>query len=479
LIRRLASLAGEQGKDGEWIKEPITLDLAAAHELRSLFRHNVDWTDLPSDIKNGALKRFAGIVDSVIQQGDGSLVSQQAAAQLNQIDRWYAKVMPIWKDRRVQAVVDGMENGQPADPQTLVKMMIKEGNTDFNNKIRRMLGPNLWAGIRGAHANELISRNRNYARQVDGAAFARDVLSDYNSGLLTSIHGEEGANKIFRQAQYAAALEGKLDLNVRPGDTVLDVIGKARIADAALEAEAKKNPLALLKKEMTRLKQQENLLKKEAKATLAKNPLRFLHDRSVGADKAIDKILASEDLIVALEGWLGRDSEEFKLVQQVAAQRVLSGTLDPAARLKTISPEVQELVFGTKLEDAKKLASEMEFLTGTSSEPGTSMLATTKVTSPYGSGVVGKTAKAALSPVGGAIPGRALLAKFYDLQVKLMQSPSIQRWIRKGLEGDPAARQVVKEQVQRMLQIGGAMGAGLGEAVLQSTEATPAPLPEQ
>jgi hypothetical protein len=43
---------------------------------------------------------------------------------------------------------------------------------------------------------------------VDGAAFARNVLADYNSGLLRSIHGEEGAARLFRQAQYAAALEG-------------------------------------------------------------------------------------------------------------------------------------------------------------------------------------------------------------------------------------------------------------------------------
>ena len=484
LVRKLARLAGEETAE-EGAEEIAPATLAELHDIRSLFRAGADWSDLASDVKNGSMKRFAQMLDGVMHGGRNATPELRAAARdLDVIDAWYAKVMPVFNDHRVQAIVDGLKNGQPADPKAVVDLMIRENNTDLNNKLRRMLGPNLWAGIRGSHADALVRRNQTLAGTVDGAAFARDVLADHNSGLLRSIHGEEGAARLFRQAQLAAALEGKLDVAVRPGDTVMDVIAASRAAARSVQEEAERNPLALLKKEMNRLKQQEQADIKGARAETAKDPLRFLYNRSTGAAEAVDKILKKEDLVIAVEARFGRNSDEFRALQQVGAQRVLTGTLDPGSRLANISPEVQEMLFGVKLADAQLLARDMEFLVGGREAGGTgsSILATSKVTHPWASilGRGGSVAKLLTSPLriipGSDYAGRTLLGAYYDLKVKMLESPSFQRWVLKGLQGDDRAREMVRETVQRWSQRGGAVGAGIGEAGYQRERVSEPPL---
>ena len=474
LVKQVAKLAGKQGKDGEWIEEPTTLDLAGVHQLRSLFRHNIDWSDLPSDARNGALKMFQNKIDGVIHGAD---VPEAARKSLDDIDKWYGKVMPIWNDKRIQAVVDGLRNGQPADPKELVEMMIKEGNTDFNNKLKRMLGPNLWSGIRGAHAENLIRKNRDLWGNVDGTSFARDVLSDYNSGLLQAIHGVEGAAKLRNQAQYAALLDGKMPIPVRPGDTTLDVIDRARQAQVAIEKEAEKNPIGLLKQELKTLGQMERQMEGAGRAVNNRDPFKFLIDKSVGATKAAEKIASSEDLIIGYAARVGEQSPEWESMKQFIAKRIFTNTTDPASRLKGISPEVAELVLGTKLANAQRLAKDMEFLQPrTPPGAGPSMLATSKVTHPFGSGTIGKISQSALKLVPGSGPGaRAVLSEYYDVMVHLMQSPSTMRWVMKGLEGNPQAREAVKAQIQRWVRAGGWSGAMGAEESYQGSEPTPQP----
>lgn len=466
LIKRIAQLAGEHGENGEVVTEPTTLDLAGAHELRSLFRHNIDWSDLPSDARNGALKMFQNKLDGVIHGAD---VPKAARKGLDDIDKWYGKVMPIWSDKRIQAVVDGIRNGQPADPKELVEMMVKEGNTDFNNKLRRMLGPNMWAGIRGAHAENLIRKNRDLWGSVNGTSFARDVLDDYNSGLLKSIHGEEGAEKLRRQAQYAGLLEGKMPIPVRPGDTTLDIIERARAVQGALEREADKNPIGLLQAELKRLSQTERQVEAAERKATTRDPFKFLVDKSVGASKAAEKIAGSEDLIMGYAARVGENSPEWEAMRQYIAKRIFTGTTDPAAKLKTISPEVSELVLRTKLQDAQRLAKDMQFLEPrTPAGAGSSMLATSKVTHPFGSGTIGKVAQSVLKLVpGSGMMARGALSEYYDLVVKLAQSPSTMRWVMKGLEGGTESREIVKNQIKQWMQKSGPVGAAMGESQYQ------------
>ena len=96
------------------------------------------------------------------------------------------------------------------------------------------------------------------------------------------------------------------------------------------------------------------------------------------------------------------------------------------------------------------------------------MLATSKVTHPFGSGLIGKVAQAGSKFIpGSGTAARGVLSEYYDLMVKLMQSPSTMRWVMKGLEGSAESREIVKAQIQRWMQVGGPTGAAIGESQYQ------------
>ena len=61
-----------------------------------------------------------------------------------------------------------------------------------------------------------------------------------------------------------------------------------------------------------------------------------------------------------------------------------------------------------------------------------------------------------------------MLETYYKLVTTTFSSPAFLRWVQKGLKGDPAAREMTRQQVQRAMQRGGAVGAGLGESQYQA-----------
>jgi hypothetical protein len=108
-----------------------------------------------------------------------------------------------------------------------------------------------------------------------------------------------------------------------------------------------------------------------------------------------------------------------------------------------------------------------------------SMSAQSKVEHPWASilgrgGVVARTLTAPTKIVPFAdATGRTMLGGYYGLVRKLATSPAFLRWVQKGLDGDPAAREMVRQQVQKALQRGGAVGAGVGEGLEQAQEPSP------
>jgi hypothetical protein len=51
----------------------------------------------------------------------------------------------------------------------------------------------------------------------------------------------------------------------------------------------------------------------------------------------------------------------------------------------------------------------------------------------------------------------------------LSTHPATLRWLEKGLNGSEADREVVRQSIQSVLQKGGAVGAGAGEAEVQGS----------
>lgn len=482
IVRRLEDLAGKQDpQTGEWIKPPVSMTFGQLHNLRSIFRNNINYHDLTPDMRDGVYKFFANKVDNILHDPKASPQLQTASQLLDATDKWYGEAIKPLTDKNIQAVVSGLESGMPADPKLLYATLVKEGRSDLTGKVKELIGPNLWSGVKAADVQEMLDMSKTLIPgQIDGAQFARQVLDRYRTGMLQAVHGEEMGNQLLRQAQNIAALNGKLDVKVLPGDTVTDVISKARIAGEEAKRAGATDPLGTLNKEMKTIVADHNRQLAKMQQDRNKDPLGFLYKPTTGADEAVNKILGSEDLILASAHRFGEKSPEFNMLRQVYAQRILQGSMDPSVKLANVSPEIQQVMFpGISLPQMQQLAKEMEFLVGSQGlNKGTAqgMSAMSKVENPWAhiagrGGGIGKLFGDASKIVPGSGPaGRAWLTKYYSVITSIMTSPATLRWVEKGLTGTPEQRAAVQKVLSAHMQRGAAVGAGAGEAAYQRSQ---------
>lgn len=481
VVRKLRDLAG--GKDpatGQYVKEPFEPTFGQLHNLRSLMRGNSDFYRLSPDIKNGAYKFFAQRVDNALRDVKSVPELKPAVEQLNRADAFYRENMPVFEAKQIDAVMKGLEAGEPADPKNLFNAVVKEGHTDLTKKVRDMVGPNLWAGVKAADVQEMLDASKTLVPgQIDGRAFAKQVLDRHRSNLLEVVHGKEATEKLLEQARNIEMLNGKLDIPVKPGDTVTQVIARAKQAAEEAKKAGAQDPIGTLAKETKKIDAEHSREAAKMKAEQRNDPLGFLYNPTTGATQAVDKILGSEDLILAAAAKFGEKSPEFDLLRQVYAQKILQGSLEPGKALEKISPEIQQIMFpNATLGQMQTLAREMDFLMGAGGlNKGTAqgMAAMSKVEHPWAS-IIGKggTMSQILTAPTKAVPGadaagRSLLGAYYGAMRKLMTSPAMLRWVEKGLNGSPEEREAVRALVSKVLQKGGAVGAGGAEAAYQGS----------
>jgi hypothetical protein len=450
-----------------WIKEPLKPTFGQLHELRSWFRYNIDKNDLTPSVRDGIYKFFAEKVDGVLHDPNAVPELQIAAQLLDSTDTWYGEQIRPLQDARIKAVMDGLRSGLPADSQNLFDTLIKEGRTDLTKKVAELIGPNLMGGVRAADVQQMFNASKTLVPDViDGNVFAREVLSRYRTGMLEAVHGSEASAKLLKQAQHIAMLDGKLDIPVRPGDKIADVIAKARVAADVAKQAAKKDPLTTLDREMKKIKADHQRQLAQGRRA---DPLGFIYDRTVGAAEAVNRILGSEDLILAAGARFGEQSPEFNMLRQVWAQRIFMNTLQPGERVAKTSPEVQNLMFpGILLGQMQTLVKEMDFLLSGKSAYGTaqSMSAMAKVEHPWSS-ILGKGGEYMPKiPIADPLY-RMALSKYYAFVTKMVNSPTLFRIVERGLKGDPQAKQMTRQAMQTWMQRSGAIGAGLGESAYQ------------
>ena len=470
LVQKLSKLTAQHDAEGNLIKEAEELTYGQVHELRNLFRGSADWHTLSSDFKNGTLKYFSKEIDNIIHDPNAPAHIQSAAKFLDMTDKWYGHNISVFEAQQIKAVMKGLEAGEAADPANLYKVLVKDGQTDLTNRVRGMVGPNLWAGVRAADVDTMMSASKTLnPGEINGRAFAKEVLERHKSGMLEAVHGKEASEKLLAQARAIEQLEGRLAIPAAPGDTMTQIISRARLAADEAKAIGTKDPLTALQKDVQRVT---NDLKREQSAARRNDPLGFLYNQSTGASYAVDKILKDEDLILAAASRFGEKSPEFNALRQVYVERVLRAGTQPGKAMEGIGPEVQQLMFpGVTGEQMKLLAKEMDLLMtdgGLAKTTAGSMSAMSKVENPV-SGVPG--VKGAMKLIPGLNPAaRAGRGKFYALITDLMTSPSTLRWIEKGLtKGSPEEQEAVRNILRAHLQKGAAMGAGAGEAAYQGS----------
>jgi hypothetical protein len=390
-------------------------------------------------------------------------------------DAFYSENIKLFNAQQVKAVMRGLEAGEPADPANLYNVVVKSGQTELTEKLKEKVGPNLWAGVKAADMTAMLDASKTLTPDViDGRTFAREVLDRVRNNTLEVVHGKEGAAKLVEQARRIEMLSGRLEIPVRPGDTVTQVLARARQAEEVAKAAAKHDPLGALGKEMRKVEIDHKREVAKMAVERRKDPLGFLYNPTTGASEAVEKILGSEDLILATAAKFGEKSPEFEMLRQVWAQRLLTGGMRPGQELSKVSPEIQQIMFpGVTLNQMRTLAKEMDFLLDTrAGSRGTAqgMSAMTKVEHPWGAGVLGKGTQAAMKLVPGSTPAlRAALGQYYATIRKVMTSPALLRWLEKGLNGSPEDREAVRATISAVLQKGGAVGAGAGEAAVQGT----------
>ena len=470
LVQKLSKLSDQYDETGALIKPSEELTYGQVHELRNLFRGSADWHTLSSDFKNGTLKYFSREIDNIIHDPSAPEHVQSAAKFLDMVDKWYGHNISVFDAQQIKAVMKGLEAGEAADPINLYKVLVKDGQTALTNRVREMVGPNLWAGVRAADVDTMMSAAKTLnPGEINGRAFAKEVLDRHKSGILEAVHGKEVSEKLIAQARAIEQLEGRLAIPVKPGDTMTQIIARARLAADEAKAVGTKDPLAALTKGVKRV---EADMKREANAQRRSDPLGFLYNQSTGASYAVDRILKDEDLILAAAARFGEKSPEFNALRQVYVERVLRSSMQPGKELEKIGPEVQNLMFpGVTGGQMKLLAKEMDLLMtegGLAKTTAGSMSAMAKVEHPV-SGL--PVVKGAAKLVPGLNPAaRAAKGKFYALVTQLMTSPSTLRWIEKGLtKGTPEEREAVRNILRAHLQKGAAMGAGAGEALYQGS----------
>lgn len=439
------------------------------HNLRSDLRNQVDWHELNTGRTEGVYKFFQARLNEVLHDPNATGNLRLASQMLDATDRSYGTNMAAFNDQRLRAVVKGVESGMPADPELLYNTLVRSGRSDLTRWVAEHVGPNLWAAVRAADVRDMLNASRGFAPGTyDGAAFAREVLRRHRSDMLESVHGADSA-RLVRQAENINLMNGSVDVPVRPGDTMREIMDRARQSAETAQVAARASPLDTLEREIKRITADHRRNLADVRRT---DPLNFLLEPTVGATESVNKILAKEDTILAAASRFGEDSAEFQMLRQIYAQRFLRETLNPGTKLPDVSARVQELMFpGVTGEQMRTLAREMEFLMGTKAArtgAGRSIMATSQVEHPTSAlplhqhlGIVGQGVFAS-GPI-----GRYLLSSYYKMITWGATHPSFLRFVQRGLEGDEAGRFSAKNMVQAMLygkgaNRGGAIGAGVG-----------------
>lgn len=479
LVKKIRNFAQATNPEtGEVVREAVTPTFGELHNLRSELRYNVNWYAANSDFKNGAVKLLESKVDSIIHSANAVPELKLAAQLLDATDKSYGEQIKIFNARQLQTLRSGLKAGEPADPDALAKLLLREDHTDLTKKILHEVGPQIASGIRAADTQMALDNAKmitlpGQPQQYDGKKFAQEILKRYRSGMLTTVHGEEMGNKLLRQAHIIDAVgDASVPVQLRPGDTAVDVIGKMRMQVEAAQHLAKVDPMAALESEMKNVTKQHNAEMQMLRSQSAID--RVIYRPTIQAKEAADTILKSEDLLLAAHLKFGENSPEWKMLRSVYVERFFReshGMVNQA--LAKVSPEVQSIMFpGVKDGTLKTLGKEMEFLMPEghlASDLGGSLQAQAAIQKPANRMPLPASIKIAQNVplVGNAYV--AALSKYYAWLSDKSMGPTFLNWLAKGLHGDEAARQMARDEFRRRVQRSASTSTGATE----SWQATP------
>ena len=484
-IRRIAKLGGVEADEAAGVAavEPQQLDLAELHQIRSWLRHGIDYADLTPDMRSGSLKFFEQKVNALIHDAKLPDELESAVQMLDSADAFYKKNIPFLNDQMVTTVMDGLRAGVPPNPAVLADLLFDPTRVEAMREARKIVGEPLWKTVEAAHLNSMIDKSLMLEPgTINAKKFADQVESLVQNRLLETGYSKPVAEQALRIARdISRKLEGTLPVKVEEGDTLSTLMRKVERSAAEVKQFAEHDPVKALAQEARKIDKEFAQAAKLAKEQRRSNPLHFLYEDSMSelAIKAADKILAHEDTIMASAATFGRDSTEFKLLQQVYVHRFFQRALGQTGKMraelgseKGMTEELQALMFpGITRNTMLQLVKDMEFLFSTSgSDVGGSMAAATRVTNPWQSiplpqmgGVSGMIIKLP----GMTAVGRFTLGKLFATVIDGMAHPNFLNWLAGNLRKGAEERFVARQVLQDRLKLGGWVGALTGMKITE------------
>jgi len=486
-IRRLARMAGED-PDPNAIpfdphapeghnNPPVDLSFKDARHLRSWLRHGIDYNDLTPDMRQGSLKLFENKLNTLLHSTDLPEQARGAAQLLDQADAYYKSTMPFFDDKMVTTIMKGLEAGAPPNAEVLAHTLFAPEHVESMRRARGVVGENMWSLVQAAHARDVINRSMTLDPGVMNASRFAGLVEDMaQSGILKTGYDPAFANRMLEAARNVRRLEGAIPIRPEETDTLASTMRKAEAAAEQVKKFADADPMKAFSAEVKRIDKAWDAARKDAKAARRGEPLHFLYEDSASAlaVRSADKILGSQDLIMAAAGQFGRESPEFNALRQVYVQRFLQRTLGKTGKLREelagergITEEVQALMFpGVTHGQMLQLARDMEFLFSTSAtDVGGSFAAAARVLNPLHSfplprlGYVGTFIT---SVPGVSTIARASLGKLFALVVDSASHPEFIAWLAEKLKKGALERSMARDILRDRMRLGGWFGAATG-----------------
>lgn len=428
------------------------------HELRSMLRSGIDYNDLTPGVRSGALKNFVGKINGVLFDKEAPPALQEAAALLKEADTFYAQNIAKFKSNSLTWAIGQLEAGVPADASVLAAKFLQPGQTEEIRMVRGVVGKPLWSAVQAADTKAMLDQSKTLVPgEVDGTAFAKQVLQRERDGILGAAYDPATAQALRDQAQRVLLLEGKIPMETRPGDTVVTLLRRADSIGAEIKMLAERDPVKLLGEEMKTLDREVRRVKAQAGRQRRANPLYFLENPSAGAIESANKILNKPDLILSVARQFGEQSPEFEMLRQVWTTRLFQRSIGDTSRLaaefsESITPEIQQLMFpGVSLDAAKQLAKDMEFLLPSGgTDFGGSMAGASRVLHPVTDLPIARQAVKAV-PFQGTV-GRLVLGNYYKLVLWGASHPRLIQYVNAGLKGSPQMQEFARQEFQSSYQ---------------------------
>ena len=456
---------------------PPPLSWVDLHQLRSWMRHGIDYTDLTPDMRQGSLKLFADKIDKVLHDPKAPAELRRAAKLLDNADAYYKKEIPFLNDEMVRNVMKGIEGGVANDPKALAEVLFQPGRTEAMKRAQKLLGAPLWNGVRAANTQAMLDASKTLTGDFDGHRFAQQILAQHRDGIIEAAYTPTEAVKLFRLAQQAEMVNGKIPINPQEGDTIFTLLRKAEDYAARAKLLAKEDPLRVLNSEMKLMQKSFEELDAEVATQLARNPLQNLAKDSMSgmAVQAGEEIIASPDKIRAVAQQFGLQSPEMNAVRQVYVwrrfQREFSDVRGMRAQVASKSPEVgisdetQAIMFpGISKKRFTQLLEDMEFLlSDTGTDVGGSMAANTRVINPQNHLPI-PVPKGIFKFPPAVAGARFALGKTFATISEGLSNPVWIDWLAGKLSGDAADREIARRVFQQSLRMGGWYGQAAAEA---------------